>query len=587
MTTIAEENRKHLRKAMTVDCGFRETAEEPTSITPVGSDPGYTGLANFGHEHLTTILMDLAGDGFLNDGRAVPMQTDTDSYRYGYISEEAAKADGTFTTPLGITLEADNQYNKITVEIMDQSGNVQTKMLDPIWFAGQTTVYIDSFTPGQRAYIVGVYLGKAWIWTNENLLSVNADLRSVSTVIGGELEVSSLSIEAYEPNDPTEFIGNIPLGAPIWYIAGYDGDLAPMRKFYLSEVASWEDNVLNVQGQDASSLLDSKEVTWQWYTIPSNNSVTWVVQDMLELALDSVAYDTIGSEPQLTYGNSQDIYFEAIQARSLISQLTNFYRDADYLRVTYVDAGRPCLTWGGNGKTFTIYADEISDFKSSAEQNINEITVNLSTYAEGAKTEFERIDAVANRTYYIEFDVPVTRVYWNPEPKSREIIGYRKAKFVAAETTEYVISVNYLETIIDDGDNPYIARSFTQGISYAIDETMQSLLIDSGSLPKLSLPELLSRSNQTYEFTYRGNPHIQPRDVLNVEVATWSDVYETVDGLFPATDLYPANDLYPYAVYKKVRKMIKRWEIMTVDSVTLEHKEGGLTSTIRARKGVV
>lgn len=587
MTTISDENRKYLRKSMRVDCGFRETSDEPTSITPIGNDAEFGGLENFGHEHFTTALMDLGGDGFLNDGRAVPMQTDTDSFRYGFFSEAAASDNGTFETPFGVTLEADENWAQVTLEVMDQSGSAQTMMFEPIWNQGQTTLYIDTFTPNERAYIVGVYLGKAWIWNNGNLLSANLDLRGVNTEIGGELEVSSINIEAYELNDPTDYIGNIPLGAPIWYVAGYEGDASAIRNFYLSEVATWEDNVLNVQGQDASSLLDSKEVTWQWYTIPSNDSVTWVVQDMLELALDSVAYDTIGSEPQLTYSNSQDIYFEAIQARSLISQLTNFYRDADYLRVTYVDAGRPCLTWGDTARTFTIYADEISDFKSSAKQNINEVIVNLSTYAEGAKTEFDRIDAVANRTYYIEFDVPVTRVYWNPEPKSREIIGYRKAKFVAAETTEYVISVNYLETIIEDGDNPYIARSAARGISYSIDETMQSLLIDSGSLPKLSLPELLSRSNQTCEFTYRGNPHIQPRDVLNVEIVTWEDSHEVVDGLFPATDLYPSETLYPYAEYRNVRKMVRRWETMTVDSVSLEHREGGLTSTIKARKGVV
>ena len=101
------------------------------------------------------------------------------------------------------------------------------------------------------------------------------------------------------------------------------------------------------------------------------------------------------------------------------------------------------------------------------------------------------------------------------------------------------------------------------------------------------IPTLLDRSNIIYEFTYRGNPHIQPRDVLNVEVAAWVDDFKTVDGLYPALDLYPAENLYPYAVYKKVRKMVKSWVTMTVDSISLEHAEGGLISKVKARKGVV
>ena len=80
-----------------------------------------------------------------------------------------------------------------------------------------------------------------------------------------------------------------------------------------------------------------------------------------------------------------------------------------------------------------------------------------------------------------------------------------------------------------------------------------------GSLTKRALTYLLDRSNIVYEFTYRGNPHIQPRDIVYVEIATWEN-----------------------------GSMTKHWETMTVDTVTLEHSEGGgLSSRIRARKGWV
>ena len=91
MTTIIEENRKHLRKAMTVQCGFRESTEEPTSITPANDVQIYEGLANMSMGLIPATIMDLAGSGFLNDGKTVAMRTDSDSYRYGYISAGAQR----------------------------------------------------------------------------------------------------------------------------------------------------------------------------------------------------------------------------------------------------------------------------------------------------------------------------------------------------------------------------------------------------------------------------------------------------------------------------------------------------------------
>lgn len=592
MTTISDENRKYLRKSMRVDCGFRETSDEPTSITPIGNDADFVGLKNFGHEHFTNALMDLGGDGFLNDGKAVPMQTDTDSFRYGYISESVTNDSGTFDTPFGVTITADADWAQVTLEVMDQRGTVQTMMFEPIWNAGQTTIYIDIFEPNERAYIVGVYLGKAWVWNNDNIISVSADLRGVNTEIGGELEVSTISIEAIEPNNPTDYIGTIPLGAPIWYVAGYENDASKQRNFYLSEVATWEDGVLKVQGQDASSRLDSVEIPWQWWTFDTGTYIPLFISRALELALDGIDHETVGTYPQLTYTSDENIYLDGGSARSIISLYTGFFRDSTYSRVTYVDAGRPCLTWGDNAKTYTIYADEISELKSNAAQNINDISVNLATYEAGGWETVETFDGVADRTYWFDFDYPVADATLHPwEWKSATWETNTRLKVVVWITDAQTdLKVKKLNTIIVDGENPYHATNAKEGISYSFDETLPSMLVSipaSGSLTKFSLPKLLDRSNVTYEFTYRGNPHIQPRDLLNVEIATWEDSYDVVDGLFPATDLYPSASLYPYAEYKKTRKMVKRWETMTVDSVSLEHREGGLTSTIKARKGVV
>lgn len=66
----------------------------------------------------------------------------------------------------------------------------------------------------------------------------------------------------------------------------------------------------------------------------------------------------------------------------------------------------------------------------------------------------------------------------------------------------------------------------------------------------LFVKQIGDRSNIKYTFKYRGNPKMQPRDIIHM----------TIDGK-------PVD--------------------MTIDNLTLEHSEGGLISTIECRKGVI
>jgi len=591
MATIAAENRKHLRQAMRVECGFQETSDEPTSITPIGNAADLEGLENLERSHYTTIIMDLSGSGFLNDGEAVPMQTDTDSYRYGYISEDATKSDGTFETPFGLTLTAGEDWDYVTLEVMGQHGDKQTVLIEPVWVGGSTTIYLDTWTPGERVYIVGVFLGKAWLWNNESLLGVNLDLHSVNTELGGELEVSSIEIQAYETTDYTQIIGRVPIGSPIWYAAGYPGDMSEIRRFYLSETITWDDNVLTVHGQDASMLLDNVEVPVVCMQYGSGWYVDDVVAERIRDALDTISYTEVGTVPVHGIHDSQPTILDAKAARSIISEYTGMFRDEGYLRATYVDAGRPTLTFGEVGNNWTIYADEISDLNVVVENNKNTLQIVLPEYYPQYNASIEEVQATAGKIYYVTLDPPCSpsNVFISPTPTSSEQISCSLFKFVAAATTNYTISGYEIIPNLLDANNPYDVSNSEKGETYDFGFEMPLFVLDDDtSLTKYSLAGLLNRSNICYEFTYRGNPHIQPRDVLNVEIAVWEDQMITIDGLLPAEDLYPAENLYPYGVYEKARKMVRTWVTMTVDTVTLEHTDsGGLTSKIKARKGAV
>lgn len=592
MTTIAEENRKTLRKSVSVYCGLREMSDEPTSITGLQYMNIYRGLANLGDSMYPTILMDLGGNGFQNNGDAVPMKPDTDSFRYGYISREAAKADGTFDNPPGVYVVAGQKPQYITLELRGQYGESSLVMVEPTWptYGTYTRVHVDKWEPGERVYIVGVYLGKAWIWDNSNLLSVSLDLHSVNTEIGGELEVSSIEIQAYEPEDYTDIIGRIPLGAPIWYAAGYDGDMSKTRSFYLSETITWDNNTLTVKGQDASGLIDNKEVPIEAKNYGAGFWIEDIISDRIKSALDGITLEEVWTPTHNYLTDPQVIMYETTAARSIISQFTGILRDDEVLKITYVDAGRPTINYG-DAPTWTIYADEVSDLNIVVERNKNEVGLVIPEYYLQYNSEIEQVEATAGMTYFVELDppIPANNVSITPTPTSYEQISCSVLKFVAAATTTYTIKGYETFGNLLDANNPYTVSNSEIGESYKFDFTLP-LFITTGneSVTKQSVPKLLERSNILYEFTYRGNPHIQPRDVLNVEIATWETDYKTATGLYPALDLCPDVDLYPYATYKKVRKMVKRWEVMTVDTVTLEHSQGGgFSSKIRARKGVV
>lgn len=610
MTTVIEQNRNTLRQPMVVKCGFNETTETPTSITPSGYLADYLPLANISSTGPVPQIMDLSGEGFPNTGFSVPLETESDSgYKYGYISAAASQSDGTFATTFEVTITAANEWDYVSLELRDPDGNVTMEQYEPVWINRTCTLTIDSWTPNTRCYIVGVYLGKAWAWDNSNLIEVNLDLRSVNTEIGGELEVSTIEIKAYEPNDYTEVIGRVPDGAPIWYSAGYDGDMSTTRYFYKTDNVEWENNVLTIQGEDATSLMESKEV-YAKYQSTTYADIPGDIVTRLEDMLADVTHTTVGTAPTGSNATSEILLFEDTSPRTCIADYTNLFRDDNYLRVTYVDAGIPTLHVGDSAiNTWTIYADEIGELKHEIEPNINEISATVYYTTTGSSATMT-VDGTTNTVQTVDFEsayVPST-VSISPSPASWTVLSPYQALMVPDETTTYTITAGTtLTTRVTAGDSPYTYNNGEKGFAYAFDENKQSFMTEWGSLTKLALKNILNRSNIVYQFTYRGNPHIQPRDVLNVQLVTWGDITEVVEELYPSDDLEPLNnltphqsanlypdtdlyvdtDVYPDANYSTRRGRITEWVTMTVDSVTLEHSEGGLTSVIRARKGAV
>lgn len=241
MPTIAEENKKLLRQALDVIVGMDIPFEDVSSVSAAGNYAGSSGIINQAPQRVN--LMDLSNGGFLNDGLAAPLDSNTG----GYVSQISTNL------VLSITLAAASDEDVVIVGYLDGKMHKWT-------FSGSganRTVTIPA--DPKRIVVNRVVCGEAFWFDNSNLISCDLQLRAVETKIDNpELQMSEIDIEGYEPNDVTDVIGYIGTGYPIYYTAGYQDDMAPLRKFYLGEPIEFENKTVKIKGYDATYFLDEE-----------------------------------------------------------------------------------------------------------------------------------------------------------------------------------------------------------------------------------------------------------------------------------------------------------------------------------------
>lgn len=134
------------------------------------------------------------------------------------------------------------------------------------------------------------------------------------------------------------------------------------------------------------------------------------------------------------------------------------------------------------------------------------------------------------------------------------LIGVRNVMTHPTRLTGLPSGVTY-----EDGTVKYVTGR--KGEAFTLPEIFKATMEQAGgvvgsaasnvkSLWGLFIKQIGDRSNIVYKFQYRGDPHMQPRDIIHM----------TINGT--VVD-------------------------MTIDNLTLEHVEGGLISTIECRKGII
>ena len=221
-------------------------------------------------------IADLAGEGFPLDG----------SHRLYDPNEGADATNG----KLGLRGNAGaNVSVEITASATLTAVTVSTRGVGTISVSGgasypsaglnvipiNATTATLTFTPAAangRAEVDYIVPGIILSATNDTLTRCTLALRGNLDVIDHSWEESEIEFEMYYPYDISSSFAYVQNEWPITYRAGYDGDLSPERKFYLSEPVEMKDNIITIKGVDASHRLDDKTMPEQWLDIQTNNA---------------------------------------------------------------------------------------------------------------------------------------------------------------------------------------------------------------------------------------------------------------------------------------------------------------------------
>ncbi len=324
-------------------------------------------------------LADLAGDGFALDGSRVYYSDSPDELtKYGFQSADIANEDGDLSTPLVITVTAPD-LGEVTIIFeemstfgflyqMDSEAAVEADVADRIMLDctgyASLIITIDKWAPGSRAKLARIFMGKCYQFNNNNLTSCIATLRAGLT-IDPSLPFSEIEIQGRITNDVSDEIPYIPGNSPIWYSAGYPGNMSELRKFYLQKEvpAEYNDKIIIIKGYDETYKLDS-DFEAEYVTLNYGYSKRDLYR-LFKAVLDAsgITY-TAESEPSGTSGYVDNYFlFKDNTRRDLIAFLQNL------IPIRFVDAGIPYLSHSESRRKSWIIND-YSKIENEIEQHI-------------------------------------------------------------------------------------------------------------------------------------------------------------------------------------------------------------------------
>ena len=373
-TTIDIENAKQIRQPM--DVIIQVLMEETATLSFTYSGQKIAdGVLNQPDWEMRK-LADLQWNGFELDGSAVLYDsTVTASAANGKIGVR-----GHIGRPVTVSVTASASVDRLTVNATGcksvQYNGFTYSMRNGyaiIPIGGTSAVFVfQPETDTKRVEVSDIRPGVQMRITNDNLISAVVSLRSDLSILEPTLPESEINIEAYMDEDYSELLASIPDETPVTYQAGYEGDMSPVRKFYLAEQITWADNVMSIHAVDAVHLLDvdtgSALVAENKY-ITCFAGVAWAFINKYVGAYFNILSPSGGS------ARGKLIVDGGITARDYIATVNNLLHQSDDIWYTYVDAGIPDFKFVKPSSSFRINEDDCADCQNNTERVLSSIRV--------------------------------------------------------------------------------------------------------------------------------------------------------------------------------------------------------------------
>lgn len=563
MTTINAQNALQIReKPMEVYISLQTgSSAKISNYTPQGS---YKSFDNTLGDSAITMreIADLAGDGFPLDGSHVLFDaTETPSSSNGKLGLR-----GTAGQNLAVTISAAATMTAVTVSTRGTATIAVGGTTYPATGlnvvpinAASATLILSPTDPNGRAEIDYIVPGIILTATNDTLTRCTLALRGNLDVIDHSWEESEIEFEMYYPYDISSSFAYVQNEWPITYQAGYDGDLSPERKFYLSDAITMENNIITIRGVDASHLLSERTINESTFTTMRNS----VYKDIYDYFVGNIRWSgiTIVREQKWSQpwsGAVQSAIFPEMTARDLVAGVMNLTmnhtRGSNQYGMQFVDAGIPTVEHGDGtvyGNIWTIRKSDCGEWQETRERAIAKIKNS------NEERKFNETLTVSNKERILFTETPDP--YYIPASEIKNITPMKRGEVLdlsydsfysiasgnvnldsitATPSRGFFKALNDSVLRYDRNLGAYVLDhekivsgypiAITGGVSsfsnpdglpgqiIEMEPFIYGIITDSNGETVLNYPSLFKRSTHTIKFTWKGDPRMQPLDYIRL-----------------------------------------------------------------------
>ena len=563
MTTINAQNALQIReKPMEVYISLQTgSSAKISTYTPQGSYKSFDNTLGDSAISMREIA-DLAGDGFPLDGSHVLFDaTETPSSSNGKLGLR-----GTAGQNLAVTISAAATMTAVTVStrgtatIAVGGTTYPATGLNVIPInAASATLTLSPTDPNGRAEIDYIVPGIILTATNDTLTRCTLALRGNLDVIDHSWEESEIEFQMYYPYDISSSFAYVQNEWPITYQAGYDGDLSPERKFYLSDAITMENNIITIRGVDASHLLSERTINERQFTTRRNS----VYKDIYDYFVGNIRWSgiTIVREQKWSQplsGAVQSVIFPEMTARDLVAGIMNLTmnhtRGSNQYGMQFVDAGIPTVEHGDGtvyGNIWTIRKSDCGEWQETRERAIAIIKNS------NEERKFNETFTVSNKERILFTETPDP--YYIPASEAKNItpmkrgevldLSYDSFYFLASGNVNldsitatpsrgffkalndsalrydrnlgaYVLDhekiVSGYPVAITGGVSSFSNPDGLPGQTIEMEPFTYGAILDANGETVFNYPSLFKRSTHTIGFNWKGDPRMQPLDYIRL-----------------------------------------------------------------------